>query len=188
MTVVLSGSREASCRRIAVDPDKCVGCRICEMICSLRNYGECNPARARISVIRTEESGSVSTVPVLCQQCEQALCMELCPANALCRSPLTHAVVVDHERCLGCRTCVEVCPLGGPSVDPRTGRSEKCTLCDGDPMCVKACPEGALAFVEADEEALHRRRAAAGTLVEYLRLTAAPPTSDSDANVTGGDR
>ena len=78
---------------------------------------------------------------MVCQQCEDPLCMAMCPAGALSRSPETHAVVVDPDKCLGCRTCVEVCPFGAPSVDPRTGKSEKCNLCDGDPTCVKVCSQ-----------------------------------------------
>lgn len=165
--------------RVTVDVEKCVGCRICEMACSLRNYGECNPSRARIFVVRSEDDGALTTVPVLCQQCEDPLCVAMCPATALSRSAETHAVVVDPDRCLGCRTCVEVCPFGGPSVDPRTGKSEKCDLCGGDPVCVKVCPESAVTFLSADEESIHRKRTGAEKYLEHLRSLAAGPESQS---------
>jgi anaerobic carbon-monoxide dehydrogenase iron sulfur subunit len=165
--------------RVTVDVEKCVGCRICEMACSLHNSGECNPSRARIFVVRSEDDGALTTVPVLCQQCEDPLCVAMCPATALSRSAATHAVVVDPDKCLGCRTCVEVCPFGGPSVDPRTGKSEKCDLCDGDPTCVKVCPESAVTFVSAEEESIHRKRTGAEKYLEHLRTVAANPESQS---------
>jgi len=157
--------------RIVVDPTKCVACRCCELACSLRNYGECNPARARIFSVRSLVEGIILAVPVVCQQCEDPLCVAMCPATALSRNAETHAVVVDADRCLGCRTCVEVCPFGAPSVDPRTGKSEKCTLCDGDPTCVKVCAFEALTYLSADEESIHMKRSGAERYLEHLRTT-----------------
>lgn len=154
---------------VSVDVDKCTGCRICELVCSLKNYGECNPSRARVTVVREERDGLISTIPVICQQCVEPLCMELCPAEALGRDPKTNAVVVKDDKCIGCRTCVQVCPYGAPFVDPRTGVSQKCDLCDGDPTCVKWCPNDALRFVPADEEGLRRRRDGARKYLELLQ-------------------
>ena len=85
--------------------------------------------------------------------------MKMCPAEALSRNEETGAVVVAKERCLGCHTCVYVCPFGAPAVDPITGVCEKCTLCDGDPHCVKVCAKEALTFGDDFEEGPHRKRA-----------------------------
>jgi Fe-S-cluster-containing dehydrogenase component len=93
----------------------------------------------------------------------------MCPVTALRRDEGTHAVVVDVDRCLGCRTCVEVCPFGAPSVDPRTGKSEKCTLCDGDPICVKVCAFDAIKFMPADEESMYLKRSLAERFLEHVR-------------------
>lgn len=155
--------------RLLVEAEKCTGCRNCELFCSLKNFGEVNPARARIHVVRSQTDNIITTVPVVCQQCDEPLCMEMCPAGALSRHPRTNAVVVDHDRCLGCRTCTQVCPFGAPSVDPRHGKSEKCDLCGGDPTCVKLCSQDALKFVHAEEESMTRRRDMVGTYVEHLR-------------------
>lgn len=136
---------------IKVIPEKCTGCRLCELACSLSNEGQCNPEKSRIRLIRSEEDGLIYTVPVVCMQCEKAVCLEMCPTQALYRDPKTDAVLVDPEKCIGCRTCVYVCPFGGPFVDPEKHVSVKCTLCDGDPQCVKICPKGALEYVKADK-------------------------------------
>ena len=110
----------------------------------------------------------VITTPVTCQQCEDALCVMMCPAEALSRRDADGTVIADADRCIGCRTCVEVCPIGAPAVDPRLGTSQKCTLCDGDPACVTVCAERALTFTGVEEESLYRRRAAVETYVEHL--------------------
>lgn len=160
--------------RLVVEPEKCTGCRTCELFCSLKNFGEVNPARARIHVVRSQKDNIITTVPVVCQQCEDPLCMAMCPAGALSRNLHTNAVVVDKEKCLGCRTCVEVCPFGAPSVDPRTGKSDKCTLCDGDPTCAKYCSQNALKFVPAEEESMTRKRDMVDKYLEHLRTASVP--------------
>lgn len=165
---------------LTVAAEKCTGCRLCELACSVRNYGESNPVRARVYVVRDESDGLVGTVPVVCQQCVEPLCVELCPATALSRSDETGAVVVDTDRCLGCRTCVQVCPFGAPSVDRILGAAQKCDLCDGDPTCVKFCPTGALTAVPEEEEGQRLRRSRASTYLDHLR-DGAPAGAGADA-------
>ena len=172
---------------LTVAAEKCTGCRLCELACSVRNYGESNPVRARVYVVRDESEGLVGTVPVVCQQCVEPLCVELCPATALSRSDETGAVVVDTDRCLGCRTCVQVCPFGAPSVDRVLGAAQKCDLCDGDPTCVKFCPTGALTAVPEDEEALRLRRSRAEAYLEHLRDTGRADGAADAAPVGSGD-
>ena len=56
-------------RVVTVDIEKCTGCRSCEIACSLHNFGECNPARARIHVVKTQKEDVTTTIPILCRQC-----------------------------------------------------------------------------------------------------------------------
>lgn len=160
---------------INVNPENCTGCRLCEFACSVRSYGQSNPSRARIYVVVGEADGRLACVPVLCQQCVDPLCMRLCPAQALHRHPDTNAVVVDANLCLGCRTCVEVCPFGAPSVDPRLGICQKCTLCDGDPACVRICPNEALVFVSEEEAGQQRKRSGVERYLNYLKALDSAP-------------
>ena len=151
---------------IVVDPAKCTGCRVCEFYCSVHNYGQSNPSRARIYIVTGEVDGRLTFVPVLCRQCVDPLCVRFCPSHALSRHAATNAVIVDADRCIGCRTCVEVCPFGAPSVDPQLGTCQKCTLCDGDPLCAKVCPNQALTFISDDEAGLSQKRS---SVERYLR-------------------
>lgn len=164
---------------ITVDADKCTGCGICELVCSLHNEKECNPEKARIRVIRSEEEGIIYTVPVVCQQCEKPLCLELCPVTALYRDPETGAVVVSEEKCIGCRLCVYVCPFGAITVDPEKHFSVKCALCDGEPRCVEFCPGEALQYVRSDKIAIREKREAVGKFLEHQRQLAGSPETMS---------
>ena len=134
---------------LQVDIEKCVGCRTCEVACSLKNAGESNPTRSRIRVIRYEKTGYYHNyVPMVCQQCSNPLCMEACPVNSISRNLETGAMEVDSETCVGCRVCSMACPIGGVSIDPATDVAFKCDLCgDRNPRCVQSCPKRALLFI-----------------------------------------
>ena len=59
-------------RVIAIDYDKCTGCRICEIACSIKNDGEANPVKSRIRIVRIETEGNAQSFPVLCLKCVEA--------------------------------------------------------------------------------------------------------------------
>ncbi len=141
---------------ITVNPDKCTGCRLCELACSLKNVGEFNPSRARIQVIGFEE---VFCLPVMCYQCEKPYCAELCPAGAIVRDETTGLVRVIKEKCTGCKICTLACPFGCISFSSDEKIAVKCELCDGNPECVAFCPTRALEFREADTATIHKKRA-----------------------------
>ncbi|MGD2200925.1 MAG: 4Fe-4S dicluster domain-containing protein [Candidatus Bathyarchaeota archaeon] len=154
-----------------VDIEKCVGCRTCEVTCSLKNTGTSNPTRSRIKVIRYERQGEFHNyIPMVCQQCTTPLCMEVCPVNAISRDPETGAMVVDTDDCVGCKVCGMVCPVGGISVDPISDVAYKCDLCSGDPECVKICDPEAITYVPKSRADLRRRRERSKKLSELLAL------------------
>lgn len=131
---------------IEVSHDKCVGCRLCEMVCSLGHEGECSTTKARIRIFRDEEFGN--NLVSLCMHCAETYCAESCPLGAISRDAKTGAVLVDNKLCNGCEACLVACPLGAMSFDREKEVAFKCDLCGGDPECVKWCTRGALSLKE----------------------------------------
>ncbi len=128
------------------DPKKCTGCKLCELACSLRHEGECNPDLSRIRIIDWNNQGIY--LPVSCQQCEDGSCMAVCPKDAIYRDDKLDRVMVDYDRCISCKMCISACPFGAIRFDENRGKIIRCDLCDGDPQCVRFCDTKALAFVD----------------------------------------
>ncbi|HNX92278.1 MAG TPA: 4Fe-4S dicluster domain-containing protein [Syntrophomonas sp.] len=142
-----------------VEPEKCTGCRSCELICSFIHAGEFNPLRSRISIIAFEKTGF--SFPAVCQQCSVAACMEVCPVGAISVDDATGAKIVNHAVCLRCKMCTIACPFGATFYDADHDLIIKCDLCGGDPECVKQCPSGAISYREAKTANFNKRRATA---------------------------
>ncbi len=124
--------------------DKCTGCSICQLACSMDLTGGYNPRRSRLDIRHKNEH--LFHMPVVCSQCENAYCMQVCPVNAIARD--THGIVkIDAEKCIGCALCVQYCPVDMIHLDIDTQKAVKCELCRGNPACVAACPNGALEFI-----------------------------------------
>lgn len=138
---------------VIVDPRKCTGCRLCEVACSLRATGECNPTRARIHVIGFDEA---FCLPVTCFHCEIPYCSKVCPTGAISKGKVG-AVKVSRQKCIGCRVCVLACPFGNIAFSSAEKIVAKCELCDGEPECVLFCPTRALEFREADTDMIHKK-------------------------------
>ncbi len=142
---------------MVVQPEKCTGCRTCEMICSFVHADEFNPMRSRVTVFNFDKSGF--SVPIICQQCSVAACMEICPVSAISTDEFTGAKIVDHNKCLRCKMCTIACPFGASVYDPVLDMIAKCDLCGGDPQCVKLCPSGALTYQEPTTATMAKRKA-----------------------------
>lgn len=135
-------------KQLIVKPEKCISCRTCELVCSFGHFEQFDPRMAGIQVKEYEEV--TLAVPTACRQCDQALCMEACPVQAISRAE-TGACVIDRDKCIGCKKCTKACPIGAVVFSSRLKKAFKCDLCGGDPQCVKYCPNGALEYVESDK-------------------------------------
>ena len=139
--------------RIYVNEKWCLGCKLCEYNCAYANIGgKAMYLALKDKIIRPnikiEEKGNV-TYAVSCRHCKEPLCEKSCIASAIhCENGVKE---IDKSKCIGCYTCVLVCPYGALSISD-SGVMQKCELCItnscGKPACVKGCPNGAIVFEE----------------------------------------
>jgi len=149
-------------KALYINYEKCTGCRLCELVCAVKHDGISNPARSRIKVMKWEMEGLY--IPMSCQQCQDAPCVNACPIKALSRDEDLGRVVVDYDVCIGCRTCVSVCPFGAMSFNTIDRKVFKCDLCEGDPQCVRFCDRKAVDFVSPDDVSIDKKREAASRI------------------------
>lgn len=144
---------------------QCMACRACELACAVEHSGSKELSRAaretekpdsRIRVERIGESGSpqrTRTIALQCRHCEDPVCVQACITGGLLRDGKTGEVRIDPDRCVGCWSCIMVCPFGAIAKNEGVHRAVKCDLCPGreSPACVDACPTRALVFCEREE-------------------------------------
>lgn len=163
----VGAARSAAPQEIYIVPARCTGCRTCEMVCAVEHsrskslYGaitETPPPRRRIYV----EAVDTMAVPVACRHCDEAFCANACITGAI-RRDSRGFVLLDDSRCIGCNSCIMLCPFGVIQKDEIRHVAVKCDLCPDlpGPACVAACPTDALRFQDAGDFARSRRRAAA---------------------------
>lgn len=150
-------------KRVFVDLNKCFACMSCMVACAeehsvskdlFKPIQEYLFPKARIRVKATREREGF---PLQCRHCEEPYCVDACIAGAIRKDPDSGLIRVDEEKCVGCWTCVMVCPFGvlWPSLlpDKKQKIAVNCDLCQDReiPACVEACPTGALFSSEIEE-------------------------------------
>ncbi len=160
---------------LMTDYEQCTGCRLCELVCSVKHEGVANPSRSRIKIVKWEWEGRY--VPMSCQQCLSAPCMSICPVKAISRDEALNRVMVDNDTCIGCRMCVSICPFGAMGWDNGSKKVYKCDFCSGDPQCARFCETGAVKYIEAPNVALDKQRSAAEKFLGILQRVASAISS-----------
>ncbi|HYF81426.1 MAG TPA: 4Fe-4S dicluster domain-containing protein [Clostridia bacterium] len=150
---------------LMISPEKCIGCRSCELICSFGKQKEFNPRNAAVSVFAYDEAAL--SVPIMCMQCEEPSCMKVCPTSAISKS-MDGNVLLDSSRCIGCKMCISACPVGNISYNAKQKQIVKCDLCGGEPKCAEFCPSGAINYVEATSTNLGKKKKLAGKFKELF--------------------
>ena len=145
-------------KRIYIKEPVCIGCSLCEVYCCLRHSRSKDLIKAfnrespqPLPRVRVEERKPIS-LSVRCHHCDEPPCVYACLTGALRKDASTGIVTVDEEKCIGCWTCILVCPFGAIKQDKHRGKIAKCDLCQGEdlPLCVANCPNEALIYAETD--------------------------------------
>jgi len=161
---------------LVIDLDTCVGCQACVTSCKEWNTGghmapltDIDPYGADADGVwfnrvhtyeHAGEDGGSATVhfPRSCLHCEEPACVTVCPTGASYKRAADGIVLIDEDKCIGCKLCSWACPYGAREFDTVVGVMKKCTLCidriynenlppdDRVPACVAACPTGARHF------------------------------------------
>jgi carbon-monoxide dehydrogenase iron sulfur subunit len=129
---------------ILFDAQYCSGCMYCMSVCSTYNGGATSMFKSSIHIIRHEghaltridEEDDLIFDMLVCQQCDEPYCMNACPILAIKRDSKTGAMLIDHDKCIGCQMCIVSCPFGAIFYDRERKTSVKCELCEGEPQCV----------------------------------------------------
>lgn len=140
-------------KRVFVNEKHCLGCHLCEYNCAFANSGLSDMAKLKgkeiFPRIRVEGDEKI-TLAVSCRHCTDPICIKSCISGALSRNS-DGAVEIDRNKCVGCQTCILVCPFGAITQDGG-GAIQKCELClknsCGEPACVTGCPNMAIVYEE----------------------------------------
>ena len=165
---------------LVIDLNVCVGCNACVTSCKewntpeggvsmfdLNPYGE-DPTGIFFNRVQTYEVGefpSCETMhfPKSCLHCEEPPCVPVCPTGASYKREEDGIVLVDYDKCIGCKYCSWACPYGARELDQRQKVMKKCTLCVDriydeslpeerrKPSCVLACPTSARLFGDVND-------------------------------------
>lgn len=147
------------------DENRCTGCYACTVACKSWRNVEIGKVEGDVfTTIRYRRiekrwkgeypQTSFRTFSVSCQHCVKPWCIPECPVEAI-RKNADGIVVVDYDKCIGCQTCLSVCPFKAPqfSVHEDGGQMQKCDMCIGqidhdyeDPPCVATCNTKALSI------------------------------------------
>ena len=175
---------------IVVNEERCLGCKSCVIECAVAHSHagdlvEALKAGEQLqSRVHVEPFGEFG-MPLQCRHCEDAPCLAICPTEAIHRPSETGPVLIDADRCIGCKYCLVVCPFGIIDLSKDGKAMVKCDLCiertevGEEPACVTACPTGALEFVELEEWIKEKRRDAT-KLISLANLKAREVVSETD--------
>ena len=166
-------------KRVHVIKERCVACHQCETACAIEHsstktlfgaVGEDVPPPSRITIRRTKDRRW--SIAIKCRHCNPAPCFTSCPTGAIERDIMTGYVLINENKCIGCKRCLPACPFGVIQIGITTisGKrhyvAQKCDECSSitpneiSPACVASCPTGALVYTDDNDELIDLKQTA----------------------------
>jgi molybdopterin-containing oxidoreductase family iron-sulfur binding subunit len=163
---------------MVVDLAKCANARKCVDACQEGHMLPKTHEWIKIYLLQDDKNTTRYWFPRPCFHCDKPMCVSVCPVGATYKRH-DGIVLVDNQRCIGCKFCMTGCPYSArsfnwddPEVDlpprhvydpetnipPVEGTVGKCVFCADNlrknilPRCVQACPMGVLYFGDLLED------------------------------------
>ena len=185
---------------MVIDLARCDGCGKCTEACGKMHLIPPGRAWIPVWVMRDAKLATPYFFPRPCYHCDQPPCTKVCPVNATYKTQ-DGTVLIDNDRCIGCRFCIAACPDGARCLNwgkpdnppeaiargyspewgyPRQmGTVEKCDFCPDHgavgelPACSSGCPMGAIYYGDQNEDAVTNSFGETQRLSKLLRDHAA---------------
>ncbi|MHB8859627.1 MAG: 4Fe-4S dicluster domain-containing protein [Thermoleophilia bacterium] len=135
---------------MVIRQDNCIDCERCKAACAKTNdvprYGY------RTQILQQIDPEAIDRrrefIPVLCNQCNNPACTRACPTGATYKDKQNGIVMVDKDKCIGCKTCMSACPFNARYFNEETKAVDKCNFCfdtrltqgETTTACAAACP------------------------------------------------
>ncbi len=143
-----------------VELDRCIGCKGCQVACKMENGTDLGSDRTKVrqvGPIGTYPNLQMYFLPTMCQQCENPVCVRVCPSGAVYKSKEDGVVRIDTMKCIGCHSCNQECPYHANTFSEMRRTMDKCTLCSEarergeEPACVRNCSGKALHYGDIND-------------------------------------
>ena len=161
---------------MVIDLRRCVGCHSCVVACKVENEVPVGVWNSWVKIIEKGKYPKVGKffLPSLCNNCQRAICVTVCPTKASYQRE-DGIVMVDPHKCIGCRYCMASCPYEVRYIDPLKRCARKCFFCSHrvdagiQPACVQTCPAKARSFGDLHDPGSEVARLIATNSVTVLK-------------------
>lgn len=164
---------------MVIDLAKCKNLKKCQAACNKMHFVNEGQNWIKVYSMKDGENTAPYWQPTTCMHCDEPPCVKVCPVDATFKRA-DGTVLIDNERCIGCRFCMAACPYSTrvfnwdkpivpqvfqdidyspeTSCPPKIGTVAKCDFCpdmvrEGKlPHCVSACPNGVFYFGDINED------------------------------------
>lgn len=154
-------------RGFFLDKERCINCHACEVACKNVHGIEPGPRWIRVTANWSGRFPNVrrTFIPFMCFHCEEPACIPACPMKAIYKRDEDGIVLVNRDKCDGCKLCLPACPWRNPQFG-EDGLMQKCDYCIDrverglKPACSATCPTSALhtgTLEELSEQAYKKR-------------------------------